>query len=229
MNIDFEPFFRKYEAIAAKVDEAFQRISAIHPELVACRPGCTDCCNALFDLTLIEAFYLNHHFNSTFDGGRREALLENANTADRKIYKLKKAAYKAAQEGKREEAVVEDMARERIRCPLLNENKRCDLYPHRPLACRIYGVPLAIGGKGRTCGLSGFAPGKSYPTVNMDSVHTQLLVLSSELVQAVGSKYAGLSEVLVPVSMALLTTYDEAFLGLPQEKAEPAEPVGAGE
>jgi len=214
MNIDYEPFFKKYEAIAAKVDEAFRRISEAHPELVKCSPGCTDCCYALFDLTLIEAMYLNHHFNAEFTGETREALLEKAGFVDRKIFKLKKAAYKANQEGKTPEAVVEEMARERIRCPLLNENMRCDLYPHRPLACRIYGVPLAIGGAGRTCGMSGFAQGERYPTVNMDTLHTQLLILSSELVQTIGTKYANLAEVLLPVSMVLMTRFDEEFLGL---------------
>lgn len=218
MNIDATPFYKKYEAIVAKVDEAFRRISDAHPEEVACKAGCTDCCYALFDLTLIEAMYLNHHFNATFSGDARDALLEKANRADRKIYKLKKDAYKATQEGKDEQTVVEEIARQRIGCPLLNADSRCDLYPHRPVACRIYGVPLAIGGSGRTCGLSGFAPGQSYPTVNMDALHNQLLALSSEFVQTLETKFAGLPEVLVPVSMALMTTYDENYLGLVEEK-----------
>lgn len=228
MDIDLTPFFKQYEAIAARVDAAFQRVADAHPDLVVCKTGCTDCCHALFDLPLIEALYLNRKFTEAFSGAQREELLEKANQADRKIYKLKKAAFKATQEGKAEQAVLDDMARERVRCPLLNENSCCDLYEYRPLACRIDGVPLAIGGAGRTCGLSGFAPGQSYPTVNLDAIHDQLMVLSSELVRTIESKYAKLSEVLVPVSMALLTTYDAAYLGVVEEEGG-SEKNAAGE
>lgn len=218
MTLDFTEFFNRYEALAAKVEEAFNRVNDAYPDLVLCKPGCTDCCYALFDLTLVEALYLNQKFTDHFQGEDRERMVEKANTADRRIYKLKKDAYKAAQDGRDEQDVVEDMAKERIRCPLLNDENLCDLYPYRPLACRIYGVPLAIGGKGRTCGLSGFKKGEKYQTVNMDIVHDQLIALSTELVQRIGSKRTGLPDVLVPVSMALLTDYDEEYLGVRVER-----------
>lgn len=212
--MDFTPFFKKYELLADKADEAFNRIKDAHPDLVLCEPGCTDCCYALFDLTLVEAMYLNSRFNELFAGESREALLEKANRTDRQLYKLKRAAYEATKEGKDETTVVEDMARERIECPLLNTDSRCDLYAYRPIACRVYGVPMAIGGAGRTCGLSGFKAGTRYPTINMDVIHNQLLAISTEMVQSLETKHPGLSEVLVPVSMALLTDYDEEYLGL---------------
>lgn len=220
MTIDFKPYFEKYEAIAAKADAVFQRIKESHPEQVLCKAGCTDCCYALFDLTLVEAMYLNYHFREAFDGAALETMLEKANQADRKIYKLKKHAYKATQDGKAEDVVVEDMAKERVRCPLLNDDDLCDLYPHRPIACRVYGVPLSIGGQGRTCGHSGFTPGQSYPTVNMDTIHDQLLALSAEFVRAIGSKHVKMADVLVPVSMAMLTSYDEQYLGISSGKGE---------
>ena len=216
--MDFTPFFERYEALAAKVDEAFKRVGDAHPDLVLCKAGCTDCCYALFDLTLVEALYLNSKFNQAFTGEDREAMIEKANKSDRQIYRLKKEAYKAAQEGQDETSVVEDMAKKRIRCPLLNDTDLCDLYAHRPLACRIYGVPLAIGGTGRTCGLSGFIKGNQYPTVNMDIIHNQLLAISTELVKQLNTKRPGLPEVLVPVSMAILTDYDDEYLGIPTDK-----------
>ncbi len=218
--MDFTQFFEQYEALAAKVGEAFKQVSDAHPDLVLCKPGCTDCCYALFDLTLVEALYINQKFNGTFTGAEREKMLEKANKADRQIYKLKKEAYQATKEGKDETAVVEDMGKKRVQCPLLNDNDLCDLYPHRPLACRIYGVPLAIGGTGRTCGLSGFVKGNKYPTVNMDIIHDQLLAISTELVRQLNTKRPALAEVLVPVSMAILTDYDNEYLGVPEDKGD---------
>ncbi len=212
--MDFTFFFEKYEFLAEKADEAFNRIKTAHPGLVLCEPGCTDCCYALFDLTLVEAMYLNSRFNELFTGESREAILEKANRTDRRLYKLKRAAYEATKEGRDETEVVEGMAKERIECPLLNKDNRCELYTCRPIACRVYGVPMAIGGAGRTCGLSGFKAGTQYPTINMDVIHNQLLAISTELVQSLDTKHPGLSEVLVPVSMALLTDYNEEYLGL---------------
>ena len=38
---------------------AFDRVRKTHAECVKCSEGCADCCHAVFDLTLIEALYLN--------------------------------------------------------------------------------------------------------------------------------------------------------------------------
>lgn len=221
--LDLSVFFEKYKVLAENADMAFQKIKADYPDMVRCRPGCTDCCYALFDLTLIEALYVKHHFDEAFKGEEKIALLEKANTATRQIYRLKKAAFKAAREGKDETMLVENMARERIRCPLLTEQDRCCLYPYRPIACKIYGAPLAISGKGRTCGMAGFERGKSYPTINMDSIHDQLLRISEELVLAIESKHDMLSEIIVPLSMALLTEYDAEYLGIANKEGKKGE------
>jgi len=215
MDFDFTPFFEKYAALAQTADGVFERIKHQSPDLVKCRTGCADCCHALFDLSLIEALYLNHFFSKTFEGGAKEQVLERANRADRRVYKVKRKAYQELKRGRPEAEILEDMARERVRCALLNENDCCDLYAHRPITCRFYGLPTAINGRGHTCGLSGFRQGKSYPTVNLDAIHQRLFEISAELVQALKSRHIKMAELLVPVSMALLTEYDAAYLGLP--------------
>ena len=47
----------------------------------------------------------------------------------------------------------------------------------------------------------------------MDVIHRKLYELSNELARAIQSGYAGLGEMLVPLSMALLTEYDDNYLG----------------
>jgi hypothetical protein len=79
----------------------------------------------------------------------------------------------------------------------------------------LYGIPLLIGGAGHTCGVSGFQEGKEYPTVNMDIIQKKLYEISDGLVKSVNSKYAKMSEMLVPVSMAILNKYDKEYLGIP--------------
>jgi Fe-S-cluster containining protein len=218
MDFDFTPYFQKYEALVSKADGAFERVRQAYAECVKCEAKCADCCFALFDLTLIEALYINHKFNEKVRGSDKADLLEKANRADRQIHKLKRKAHRDLQAGKSEDQILEELARERVRCPLLNAAELCDLYDNRPLTCRFYGIPTAIGGKGHTCGKSGFKEGERYPTVNLDAVSSQLQQISAELIRDLKSRYLKLSDMLVPLSMALLTTYDDDYLGLGEEK-----------
>ena len=215
----FERFFRDYEGLSLSADRAFASVAGKYPECVKCKPICSDCCYATFDLTLIEALYINHRFNMKFNQNPPEALLEKCNKVDRELYKIKKRAYKSMESGKEEKDIIFEMAELRIRCPMLNEDDMCDIYEFRPVTCRLYGIPTAIDGKGYTCGLSGFQKGVTYPTANIDQIHNRLLQLSAELAAAVGSKYTRMGEMLVPLSMALTTTYDDNYLGISEDDA----------
>lgn len=211
--MNLEPYFDKYKAIVNQVDAVFEQVQKEHKACVSCRVGCSDCCHALFDLTLIEALYIKTRFDKVFKDNSRESILERANEADRAVYRLKRQAFKDHEKGKPEKEILEEMASRRVRCPLLNADEKCDLYEDRPITCRLYGIPTVIGDKALTCGLSGFEPGKPYPTVKLDAIQRKLYELSSELAKDIGSRYPKLAELLVPVSMALLTEYTEEYLG----------------
>ena len=218
MTFDLTPYFKKYEELVSKADDAFERVKQAYAGCVKCEEKCADCCFAVFDLTLIEALYINHKFNEKVKGSEKAELLEKANRADRRVHKLKRKAYKDLQAGKGEDEVLAELARERVRCPLLNEADLCDLYDNRPLTCRFYGIPTAIGGKGHTCGKSGSEKGHLYPPVNLDAVNSQLQQISAELIRDLKSRYLKLSDMLVPLSMALITTYDDDYLGIGEER-----------
>jgi Fe-S-cluster containining protein len=220
MEFDFSPFFKKYEEVVAIAERAFERVQEEYGDCVKCKKGCSDCCYALFDISFIEALYINHYYNQKIRGADKIKLDEKANKADRLVYKIKRQAYRAAQEGRTEVEILNEMAKQRVRCPMLGDNDECDLYNYRPITCRFYGIPTQIGGKAHTCGLSAFKEGKSYPTVNLDAIHERLYEISRELVKALNSRYIKMGEMLVPLSMALLTTVDEEYLGI----GEPKEP-----
>ncbi|MCC8195039.1 MAG: YkgJ family cysteine cluster protein [Deltaproteobacteria bacterium] len=216
---DPAPVFARYEALAREADNAFERVRQDFPDSVTCREGCADCCHALFDLPLVEAAYLNNAFLRAFPSGpERSAILETAHAADRKIHTLKRRAFRAEQAGERVEAIAETMGRARVRCPLLGEDDRCRLYAARPITCRLYGVPVAVGGKGRVCFKAAFAPGGRYPTVNASRVHERLALLSQTFAAHMGSGFSALHTVLVPVSMALTTVYDATYYGLDRKR-----------
>lgn len=213
--MDFSSFYEQYEALVKQVDGAVDKVKNEFGDCVNCKQGCADCCHALFDMTLIEAMYVKMKFDECFSGKLKHDILTYADKADRKIFKLKKAATEAEKGGINGEKIINRISKEKIACPLLDENNQCQMYDFRPIACRVYGIPTSTGGVGHTCGLSGFDPGKAYPTMNMDIVYGKLYGISNAMVRLIKSKYLKMGDILVPLSMCLLTDYNDEYLGLP--------------
>lgn len=214
MALDFTEYFERYEAVVAEVDAVFEKFESDMPELVKCGKGCSDCCYALFDITLAEAIYLNHKFNEKFSGIERSVIMERADQADRQIHKLKRKVYKASQEGRPASEILMEVSKARVRCPMLDDDNLCSIYDNRPITCRLYGVPTSIGGEAHTCNKAGFKGGEKYPTVNMDIVIDKLIAIGRDLQKGIDSRYKELGDMLLPVSMALVTEYDEQYLGV---------------
>ena len=211
---DLSPFFARYEAQRAEADALFAAVRAKYPDLVVCREKCSGCCHALFDLTLIEALYLNRVFRERFTGVELFRLLDAAGATDRQIAKVKRKVFKESQAGKESNEILTEVAALSIRCPLLGADDRCMLYEARPITCRLYGVPTAIGGRAHTCGMTGFKAGEAYPTVALDKVQARLVALSEEVAAALESAYSDLAGMYVPVSSALIAEYSAEYLGV---------------
>jgi Fe-S-cluster containining protein len=224
--MNFEPYFEKYRNLVEQIDAAFDKIESAYTDCVSCKVGCADCCYALFDLSLVEALYIKDKFEARGTDDVRAKIIERANAADRKIYRLKRQAHKDQQSGKQEKEIFDWMSAQRVRCPLLNDQDQCELYESRPITCRLYGVPTVIGEQAHTCGLSGFKEGVSYPTVKLNAIQQRLYDISSELASEIQSRYPKLAEMLVPLSMALLTDYTEEYLGMKSTDSEAAENKG---
>ncbi|OEU83200.1 MAG: hypothetical protein BA865_15470 [Desulfobacterales bacterium S5133MH4] len=210
--LDFSKTFEKYEALVCDVDKIFKSVQEAHKDCVRCELYCSDCCHAVFDVTLIESVYMNHHFNRSLTRRERRPIIRRAEKADRRFYQIKQKLQKMyVDRGKLPEEVLFQLAQERVRCPFLNDENLCDLYDRRPITCRVYGVPTSIGGTARICGLSGFKKGTAYPTVNLDTINDRLFEMSRDLLQEIGSSRSKIDMSLVPVSAVLMTTYDEKY------------------
>jgi Fe-S-cluster containining protein len=172
--------FRNYEYLVDKADAAFHRIERSYSDCIKCKQGCSDCCHAVFGLFLIEAAYLKRHFDQLDGEEIREAMLR-CNQAERDLRRLE-IQLQANEEDPQLHFMI--LARARIRCPLLNEDDDCVLYAHRPITCRVYGIPTRIQGKARVCGKAGFEKGKSYPAFDLDGIYKELFMLSMELLSA---------------------------------------------
>ena len=154
------------DTLFVAIDQAFEAVRQAHPEAITCGKGCADCCQAVFDVSLVEAVNLQAHVQRLDLSVREEIAV---------------AAQEARQAWEQIMAAGLDPAVARIRCPLLDGQGLCLCYEARPVNCRTYGIPTVIDGKGHVCGFSGFEPGKTYPTVNLASLQQVLHNLSVQL------------------------------------------------
>ncbi|MBU0515730.1 MAG: YkgJ family cysteine cluster protein [Proteobacteria bacterium] len=159
------------DSLAREADRLFSKIAAEHPEPVRCRPGCDDCCRAVFLVSAVEGFVIARAVRDLPRQERRRVERQAAKAARK---------YEALLSGGR--LTDEVFSRERIDCPLLVDNA-CALYDLRPITCRVYGVPTSVAGKGRTCPRSGFVAGRNYPTISLDGFEARLRDISMGLVR----------------------------------------------
>jgi Fe-S-cluster containining protein len=200
-----ESLFRSYDLLVDKADEAFQKTKDLHGSSMACELHCSDCCHAVFGLFLIEAASLKHHFDK-LDTEKKKGVLLRCNETERGLKRLEK---KLESYGEDPETQASILARERIRCPVLDENNECVLYAHRPITCRVYGVPTKIHGKARACGKATFKKGVPYPVFDLDGVHRNLYALSRELLSEAGGKDPDKAAYLISVPRAIGVSFDE--------------------
>ncbi len=217
MTLDLKEHFVKYEALVQMVDAVFDRVKNEFPDEVFCREKCSDCCYAIFDMTLIEALYIKSKFMENFSGKSKNDILELADKTDRALVKMKRDAYKMVKDGGDQMEVIAKMSQERVRCPLLGKDNLCVMYDFRPITCRVYGIPTSTAGASHICGRTNFVQGKAYPTLNMDKIYTQLQLLSAELIRDIDSEKIKMHEMLVPVSMAIVTDFNEEWLGVQKD------------
>ena len=205
--------FQRYELLVAKADQAFNKIAKEYPECIRCKSHCADCCHAVFGLFLIEAAYLQKYFYQLGRKERRAAILRGKK-ANRDLQKIEKRL-QAHHDDNRTAGYA--LQRERIRCPLLDDNRECVLYSHRPITCRVYGIPTAIQGKAHVCGKTGFKNGQSYPAFNLDEVQKELFYLSREVLQRTQRGSAEKASLLISVSKTIETPLEdiikESFAG----------------
>jgi len=220
MPYNVSPFFKEYEELALKVDKIFQTIQSQCSKEVNCHIGCVDCCYALFDLSLIEAMYINHIFYQLLPEEERKAALARADHADRKNFKIKYRAHKSYKEGAATDTILREVGKERVRCPLLADDNTCLLYEHRPITCRLYGIPMSIGDEVHSCKHSSFEPGGKYPSVYVDTLQKRLLDITVRFVESIPTRFTKLPDVFVPLSMALLNDYTDEYLGIVEENSK---------
>ena len=197
--------FKRYESLVNGSDRAFQRMAKDYVHEIKCKRGCSDCCHAVFGLFLVEAFSLKESFDA-LDRKERRKILARCDKAERDLQRMQEKHKSSIHEGG---DAADVLGKERLSCPLLSDRAVCLLYFHRPITCRVYGIPTAIRGKARVCRQGGFKEGTSYPAFNLDHVQKELYLLSRELLARHGTADPEKASLLISVSTALKTPLED--------------------
>jgi Fe-S-cluster containining protein len=209
---------RRYLEFVERADRLFDSVAKAHPELMACRPGCDDCCSVYFELSLLEAFYLNGMFQTKLEPRARDRVLQRADAVAPRFEEARTFLERIAQESPNDEERLHDAAsRLKIQCPL-NEDNGCVVYHHRPVTCRMYGTPQRIGGRIVSCPRAGFRQGNRYVTVDVNRIQQTLAAYSREFLEdLVGVSISDSTGPLFSMPVALRTSFDrDFFLSLTQ-------------
>ncbi len=207
--METQDLFDHYERLASKADEAFRKVEKDHPSCVKCRVHCSDCCHAIFGVFPVEAVILKEKFDELPRKVRRMALLR-ADIADRELRKIE-IRMRTAEDDHQMRAWV--LAQARIACPLLSQSQECILYHHRPITCRVYGIPTAIQGRGHVCGKGAFKKGTKYPTFDLDAAYGTLYQLSLEYLRRMGGRDPEEASLLLSLSRVIRDPMNETKAG----------------
>jgi Fe-S-cluster containining protein len=157
-----------FQDISALWEEEFARNRRLHGNRIRCRPGCSDCCSQLFQITEIEAAEVSRAVRGLPEQKRRR-LEERAQAY------LKERARIVSREGKPEAWGSLPPVGARLPCPALEEGL-CSIYEHRPLICRRFGIPLwnpDRPGRIYACELN-FRDGEEIEDLQLVQIHTDL-------------------------------------------------------
>ena len=200
-------FFHNYELLVDKAETAFANVKANHSNCVKCELHCSDCCNAVFGVFLVEALYIRESFEHIKDNQKKE-IIKRAKEADNAVSDLQNRL-KSFEDDPQMQAYT--ISRARVRCPMLDDNNECVLYQRRPITCRVYGIPTKIHGKTRSCGKAQFKNGETYPILDLDAVYRDLYIISREILEQakVESKDEDKASLMISLSKAVQTSVDD--------------------
>jgi Fe-S-cluster containining protein len=205
--IVLKDLFENYLILVAKANHAFKKVTEEHGSSIKCRVHCADCCHAVFGLFPIEAAYLKENFDQLPRKDRREVLAR----ADRADRELRRMEVRMAMHEDNPQMKALALASARVPCPLLSETRECILYSHRPITCRVYGIPTAIHGKAHVCGKADFKRGGIYSTFDLDATYRELFRLSTELLIRLGNRNLEAASFVFSVSRALRGPIEEVL------------------
>jgi Fe-S-cluster containining protein len=143
VNSSFDILLQDYALLLKSVDRWFSESAAAAGDAVQCGTGCSSCCRGLFDITLLDAYFLRQGFDRlahTIQNTVRSRVATQMESL-RSAWPDMSPPYiiNFLPEGDWDLLMPEE---DSTPCPLLGEDGLCLVYEYRPMTCRLHGIPL---------------------------------------------------------------------------------------
>lgn len=192
---------RGYRQLQQQYDAWFAKALRQFPEAIRCARGCAQCCRGLFDISLLDAWVLQQGFNRL----PTSLKLQVQERARARLVELQQrwpelqAPYFL--NTLPEDSWTEMPEADPTPCPLLSAEGLCLVYDHRPLTCRLHGLP--------NIDISGAVFSDSYCSLNFPGVDPLLL-----------TELRGGFQTAFEQEMALLGALTETLFGRPLQELD---------
>jgi Fe-S-cluster containining protein len=130
-----------YVDFLARVDAWYRGVQQAHPDKVPCTRGCRDCCLGLFDISIADRELLRKGLAEAPADVRLDIQARASKTMA--ALRDRRPDLKETLDGWSSRD-IDDLCDELgdVECPVLGKEGECRLYAHRPLICRLSGVPV---------------------------------------------------------------------------------------
>lgn len=134
---------RHYSDLLQDVSARFRKIQSRHQNLMRCKSGCVRCCHGLFDISLPDAIHVAAGVAALPPEAKANVAMRAADI-QKKISREEPAWAPPFLLRMEDDPLIERIVARvpNARCPLLDKADACLIYPHRPLACRLEGLPM---------------------------------------------------------------------------------------
>jgi Fe-S-cluster containining protein len=132
-----------YRKTGQEVDRWFQAQQARRSSEMQCGKSCTMCCHGLFSIGIPDALELTLGIAMLEPEARSQAKQRALDMAER-IHDIEPSVGEItlfpSSDDPRIDRIIEGL--DQVPCPLLGARGECVVYTHRPMACRVEGLPL---------------------------------------------------------------------------------------
>lgn len=166
-NKSLADILQRYRRLMGDVDVWFNTCLDAGGENLSCRSGCSGCCKALFDISLLDAWTLREEFNRLPVSVREQVKARCAPRLTELKRRWPQLTPPYILNDLPEEEWTDMPEDDQESCPLLDQEGRCLVYASRPMICRLHGLPhIDINGEdfsGVVCSLHRTDPEKILP------------------------------------------------------------------
>lgn len=133
---------RRYLSLLQEVDDWFAKCSLVAGEQILCSRGCSACCRGLFDITLLDAAVIQQGFN-LLPEHKQQAVIQKSmeRLADMQQIWPDFSQPWLINGYPKEQWNLAMPEEDETPCPYLADDRTCLIYQHRPMTCRLHGIP----------------------------------------------------------------------------------------